>query len=521
MFLTRSIRRKLIIGLMCVMVMLGVVAAAGTTGLLSYRAVVLDLQNSCNSCPLRGELIEQSGLLIKLVFESQDVEDPEPLAAVRARIRQQAERLDLQMHEAHKRLQASGPIGPSAETRGTQQWYFQSLLLIQNQLLQFMDMEQQWRFEARQLDQTNLMRQAVRIQQMLRELPASDDGVARRVSEAAQDWKYHFYVVAVSAVLVVLLLVALVGCGYRWIFRPIKQLHEAAVRVALGDFSYRAQVSGHDEMATLASAFNEMTQRFQETQQDLNRQVNERSRQLVRSERLAGIGFLAAGVAHEINNPLQAISQASESLSSRVAEFGTGQPLSSDDQRVMEDYLGMIQREAFRCQQITSRLLDFGRGHDAPRSRQDLTRLVHEVVEMVGHLGKFRGHKIQFQRQQPCLVEVQATELKQVILNLLTNGLESMDKAGLVRIDLQEYADEVILTLVDTGCGMTPQVMENLFEPFFTARKTGQGTGLGLSITHRIVTDHGGRIEVSSDGPGRGSTFRVHLPRPQAMRRAA
>ena len=104
-------------------------------------------------------------------------------------------------------------------------------------------------------------------------------------------------------------------------------------------------------------------------------------------------------------------------------------------------------------------------------------------------------------------------------MNLVSNGLEAMDAGGTMTIDIAEQTDQVTLIVTDDGCGMTPQVIENLFEPFFTQRRDGRGTGLGLSISHRIVGDHGGTIDVDSPGPGRGSTFRVRLPRRAVKRK--
>ncbi len=103
-------------------------------------------------------------------------------------------------------------------------------------------------------------------------------------------------------------------------------------------------------------------------------------------------------------------------------------------------------------------------------------------------------------------------EIKQVVLNLLTNALDSLDDGGTVRVELSAGGNHAVLTVADDGCGMDARTLEHLFEPFFTRRRGGQGTGLGLSITYRIIADLGGDIEAASDGPGRGSTFRVHLP---------
>jgi signal transduction histidine kinase len=116
---------------------------------------------------------------------------------------------------------------------------------------------------------------------------------------------------------------------------------------------------------------------------------------------------------------------------------------------------------------------------------------------------------------------VNGPEIKQVILNLVANGLESVEPGGLLQIALHEQTDHLVLEFTDNGCGMTADVLERLFEPFFTKKQTGQGTGLGLSISHRIINQHGGTIAASSPGLGRGSTFAVRLPRRQASLRAA
>jgi signal transduction histidine kinase len=262
-----------------------------------------------------------------------------------------------------------------------------------------------------------------------------------------------------------------------------------------------------------------MTSRFQEITRNLDLQVRERSRQLVRSERLAGIGFLAAGVAHEINNPLSAIAMASESLEGRIPK--AADDAEKSDAEVCHQYLQMIQRESFRCQQITARLLNFARGETAVRSPTELASLISEVLAMVQHMSKFRDRHIVFEPSRACYAEINGPEIKQVALNIVANALESMEPGGTLRIDLIEETDQVILSFADDGCGMTPTVIDNLFEPFFTQRKDGKGTGLGMSISHRIVSDHGGTIEVTSAGPGLGTTFRVHLPRQAAKAQTA
>jgi signal transduction histidine kinase len=255
---------------------------------------------------------------------------------------------------------------------------------------------------------------------------------------------------------------------------------------------------------------------------DLARQVNERSRQLVRSERLAGVGFLAAGVAHEINNPLASIAFCSEALESRLTDLldrptSSGgmtlqlRPAADDPRATVLKYLKMIQQEAFRCKEITQRLLEFSRGGERSREATDLSEIIQSVVDVSQHLPSFKGKTIDFPGGH-VTAWVNAQEIKSVVLNLVVNALDSMDENGKLSIRLGQHDGVAEMSFTDTGCGMTPEVLENIFEPFFTRSRTGKGTGLGLSISHRVVSQHSGEIEATSVGPGQGSTFTVRIP---------
>ena len=305
-----------------------------------------------------------------------------------------------------------------------------------------------------------------------------------------------------------LLLASLGVLTYRWVFRPLRLLGYGSRRVAAGDFAFRLNLDSRDEMAELAEALNDMTQRFQEVRDDLDRKVQLRTREVIRSEQLASVGFLAAGVAHEINNPLAAIAMCAESLESRLA----GLVADDDEARVARRYLELIQAEAFRCKGITEKLLDFSRLGEVRRQPTAIMGLVKDVAEMLRHVGRFAGSSIEIDDGPDLAVMVNPQEIKQVVLNLLVNALDCIETTGHVRVAVRRIAETAVLTFADDGCGMNDEVLEHLFEPFFTRRKTGQGTGLGLSIVHRIVADHGGRIEAESDGPGKGATFRVTLP---------
>jgi signal transduction histidine kinase len=149
---------------------------------------------------------------------------------------------------------------------------------------------------------------------------------------------------------------------------------------------------------------------------------------------------------------------------------------------------------------------------DVRRSTCDLTELVSDVVAMVSTIGQYRCKSLQLVTTTPVYADVNPQQIKQVVLNLLTNALESVDTEGEVKVSVNQAEGGVRLVVQDNGCGMTEEVRQHLFEPFFTRRRDGRGTGLGLSITCRIVNQHGGQITAHSDGPGHGSRLEVLLP---------
>ncbi len=210
---------------------------------------------------------------------------------------------------------------------------------------------------------------------------------------------------------------------------------------------------------------------------------------------------------------------ASESLQGRIVDL---KPHCEDaDFEVVEQYLSLIQRESMRCREITSKLLDFSRGQNSVRSQNDLVGVIDEVCSMVNLIKRLKGRNIHFSVRNPCCAEFNPAEIKQVVLNIMTNALESMEVGGNLEIEVREHVDSVTLIFRDDGRGMTQEVKESLFDPFFTQRADGTGTGLGMSITHRIVKDHGGEIEVESPGPGQGSTIFVELPKKTKLQSVA
>ncbi|MGQ0635120.1 MAG: sensor histidine kinase [Planctomycetaceae bacterium] len=516
MLFASTLRRKLMVGVGLVLVMLLVLSSSGIWGLSSYQKLVRNLDQTLNHAPQPADLVKAIGTLFEPLLQLQQFHDRPLRDAGAEQVAQEwfAERLNetgTRVLEYRRRFDAL----PEPLTYGTRPLIDailggieagQASLAAQHQrLIDSSDAD-----ERREVIEEMLSSVAHSLTQSLR-LPDLTGGLSQTLADAEHDYESSLTLVWSASATALVLFLGLLRSGYVGIFHPLRQLHQGALRVAHGDFDYRVQLKTRDEMAELAQAFNDMTTRFQEIRADLDRQVQERSRQLVRSERLAGVGFLAAGVAHEINNPLSAIAMAAESLEERLADL-----LARSDHPespVVAQYLRMIQSESFRCRQITERLLDFSRGREAVRESVDLARLTGEVVAMVQYLSKFRDKKIVFQPGGACLAEVNAAEIKQVVLNLVANGLEAMSLGGTLTIALIEQTDHVLLEFRDEGCGMTAEVLDNMFEPFFTRKQNGQGTGLGLSISHRIVAEHGGTIAAASPGPGLGSTFSLRLPR--------
>ena len=266
------------------------------------------------------------------------------------------------------------------------------------------------------------------------------------------------------------------------------------------------------DLAELMSAFNAVTGRLQATHEQLRaevarltRELSEANEQLGRSKRLAALGEMAAGIAHELNNPLTTVTGFTELVLDDLAP---------DAQYRSE--LEMVQREAKRATDVVRRLLDFSRQGERTRTRADLNEIVEDVVALTHHLIHTSGVQLVIEQGGDLpWVSVDRNQMKQVLLNLIHNALQAMPEGGGLYISTAEQARDgrswVTLSVRDTGVGIPPQDLDRVFEPFFTTKGERGGTGLGLSVTYGIVTDHGGVIDVESL-PTVGSTFTVWLP---------
>ncbi len=299
---------------------------------------------------------------------------------------------------------------------------------------------------------------------------------------------------------------------YLSIARPVYALREGVRRLAAARFSDRLETEGDREFAELAEDFNRMAAELDDFYRRLEEKVEQKSRDLVRSERLASVGFLAAGVAHEMNNPLGIISGHAE-LALRRLEKTEGQPAPKQ----VGDALGVIREEAFRCKEVTERLLALVRPGHAHREAVSMAMIASDTANLVNGLEQYRGRMVRVfvPEGEPLTANVSGTEMRQVLLNLVVNALDAAEpETGRVTIEGRADGEWIEIAVSDNGHGMAPDVLERVFEPLFTARRgTGSpGTGLGLSISHLIVESHGGTIQAASDGPGKGSRFVVRLP---------
>ena len=238
----------------------------------------------------------------------------------------------------------------------------------------------------------------------------------------------------------------------------------------------------------------------------------------IHSKKMASVGALAAGVAHEINNPLTAISGFTEGLKRRLPRLDHALPETDENQILMEDfteYIDTILAECNRCRDIVQGLLTF-----SPRKKVDFTplnlkRLVTDVLRLLHHRFKQTPLVTITLDAEKNLSNIMgnAAELKQVLLNLICNSLDAVDEEGRLQILLEHKKSEITISIKDDGCGIPPENMDRLFDPFFTTKPVGQGIGIGLSTCYNIIQQHHGEILVQSEHK-RGATFIVTLPLP-------
>lgn len=550
MFFLRSIRRRLVTGFTVALGFMLLMTVAAIWGLHQHQNALTDIQYLVHDSPDRAKLQAKINVILQPLREAAaaveagqaDLAEEDTIVLLRSRY------LD-QVHAAQKEAaqfwKSSERV--SNDPRKKALGFSRNRNIVQTNMQKVTEKLKILEAYASEIDSFATTRLEYRVQHLnvtgynayliiaditsdLEKLPAWDKEqhvLAPLLAEQRQSELLLRRVLILTVVSLISYAVT-IYCGFRWISNPLRTIASGASRIANGDTRFRLGpvTPWKDEFFDLVENFNRMADRFQESEDDLSAKVEERSRQLVRSERLASVGILAAGLAHEVNNPLQAITISAESLQFRL--FDHLDPDHPDTAEAM-DRLAMIQRESKRCGEITKRLLNFSRNDSANKANtnqlvtapEDLTRIIGEVIAMVRPMKQYADRELVFDRSDALFIEVNASQIKQVMLNLIVNGLQATDPGGRVEVRVKNRTDWVVIEIQDNGHGMTKQNIEKLFQPFYSTKETGQGTGLGLSITHRIIEDHHGTIDPSSDGSGQGSKFSIRLPLRQPGQRAA
>jgi two-component system NtrC family sensor kinase len=314
---------------------------------------------------------------------------------------------------------------------------------------------------------------------------------------------------------------ALFGCGgavvFMWVMvhRPVRRLAAGMHRVAAGDLEYRLPVGRDDELGDLAASFNKMAAEVGGVQAKIEEQVRRKTAELERvyktllhSEKMASIGKLAATVAHEINNPLFGILTYARLVMREVLK--SDMPARDD----LVEQLQTIERESKRCGELVKSLLTFSRQTPSIREPNDLNTVVHRAVVLVQH--KLAMQNIVLEEKLGTdlpPVSCDANQIQQVVLVLMMNAADAMPKGGklMVVTEFDADAEQGVVRVKDTGCGIPADVMPRIFDPFFTTKEDQNRTGLGLAVAQSIVQQHAGDILVDST-PGVGTEFRIVLP---------
>ena len=326
------------------------------------------------------------------------------------------------------------------------------------------------------------------------------------------------------------ILIAALSVGFfvhRLVYMPLRDLEAGAKRLSSGNLEQTIPVRGEDEFGQLAASFNAMTAALRSSEAQLRewghtleQKVEERTQELrvaeaetARTEKLASVGLLAAGIAHELNNPLTGVLTFTTLLRKKIPD---GNPDAED--------LDLVIRETKRCAAIIRRLLDFAREKKPEKNFADLNQVIEDTARIIERPASFRDIEIALDLDPELPpVWVDADLIKQVIMNMLVNAQHAIEHEGSITVRSRRFPQPkspepgmapvpmVEIAIIDTGCGIPEKNLKRIFDPFFTSKEVGKGTGLGLSVSHGIVRAHGGVIEVEST-VGKGSTFRIYLP---------
>ncbi|WP_235727674.1 ATP-binding protein [Maridesulfovibrio frigidus] len=297
----------------------------------------------------------------------------------------------------------------------------------------------------------------------------------------------------VGIAVVIFILVVFVSSS---ILKPLRQVQDATKRISLGTFKALPIKNFHDEIQQVFAALNSMVE-----------QLKKRRRQLVQAQKLSSIGTLASGIAHQLNNPLNNISTSCQIL----MEGTKGKDVLSD--KMMDN----IMQETLRSRDIVKGLLEFSREREYSPGPIELDEIVQSAISLVSsqvpsNISLTKGIS------EHIVVRVDRRKMQEAFINLLINAIQAIEpKQGSIRIAASTKDDNAIITVSDTGEGMTPDTLERIFDPFFSTKEVGQGTGLGLYIVYGIIEKHQGHIRTESR-EGKGTTFYITIPLVEGMK---
>ncbi|MDH3890851.1 MAG: ATP-binding protein [candidate division Zixibacteria bacterium] len=340
----------------------------------------------------------------------------------------------------------------------------------------------------------------------------------------------------VAAIILTLLVVAItilfITFIVRFVTKPVQMLVDVTDQVARGDLSQRVSVNQSDELGQLANTFNKMIESLQQTRNEIeeyNRTLEEKiiqrtleledaQAQLIQSEKMSAIGQLAAGVAHELNNPLGGILGYAQFALEKMKKKKTADP---DNKEMMSfiRYLTDIETQARRCKAIVQNLLRFSRSRRATEFEDvDINATIEDTVTFVEHQLHMNQIELSLELDSNLpIIQGSGGQLQQVFTNLIINAMHASKPQGVISIKsrfspaLGEFGGAVEVQIADQGSGIEPETIKKIFEPFFTTKEVGKGTGLGLSVSYGIIKDHGGEIKVDSV-VSRGTKFTLILP---------
>jgi two-component system NtrC family sensor kinase len=320
-----------------------------------------------------------------------------------------------------------------------------------------------------------------------------------------------------ALMMIVIISILIGGYIYKSVTVPIHKLVTGTKKIASGDLSYRIDAISKGEIGELAQSYNTMADNLEEAKSELTkwaktleRRVEERTiqlkktqNQLMQSEKLASLGKLAAGVAHELNNPLTG-----------VLTYASLLHESAPEESEQKEDLEIIINETKRCREIIRGLLDFARQSKPAKKEVNINSVLQDTLAVIKYQSVFRDIEI-VQKLDESIppVPLDADQFEQVFMNIIMNAAEAMPDGGTLTLEtsLTDGGNSIQLSFSDTGSGIKKEHMDKLFDPFFTTKEVGKGTGLGLAVTYGIVKRHNGTIEVKST-IGEGTTFIVTLP---------